>query len=276
VGLASAYTLLHYYGSLPPSESYPRAREAAERALELDEELADAHASLGLVKRDYDRDWEGAEREFQRALQLDPGSASALQWYAELLAMVGRFDEAEARIVEAQRVAPLSLAVRAVHGWVLMSAGRFDEARRELEMTIAMDQGFQLSHWFMGQLDFAQGDYVAAVEALEAATAMSGRLSRRVADLAAASAFAGRQDRALELLGELERRSAGGEYVSRYDLAIVRAGLGERDRAFRELEAALEERTWQVVNMGIDPMLAPIRPDPRFGRLLVRAGLPGR
>ncbi|HSW31814.1 MAG TPA: protein kinase [Longimicrobiales bacterium] len=276
VGLASAYTLLHYYGSLPPSESYPRAREAAERALELDEELADAHASLGLVKRDYDRDWEGAEREFQRALQLDPGSASALQWYAELLAMVGRFDEAEARIVEAQRVAPLSLAVRAVHGWVLMSAGRFDEARRELEMTIAMDQGFQLSHWFMGQLDFAQGDYVAAVEALETATAMSGRLSRRVADLAAASAFAGRQERALELLGELERRSAGGEYVSRYDFAIVRAGLGERDRAFRELEAALEERTWQVVNMGIDPMLAPLRADSRFGRLLVRAGLPGR
>ncbi|MHB1193464.1 MAG: protein kinase domain-containing protein [Longimicrobiales bacterium] len=276
VGLASAYTLLHYYGSLPPSEAYPRAREAAERALELDEELADAHASLGLVKRDFDRDWEGAEREFQRALQLDPGSASALQWYAELLAMVGRFDEAEARIVEAQRVAPLSLAVRAVHGWVLMSAGSFDEARRELEMTIAMDQGFQLSHWFMGQLDFAQGDYVAAVEALETATAMSGRLSRRVADLAAASAFAGRQDRALELLGELERRSAGGEYVSRYDFAIVRAGLGERDRAFRELEAALEERTWQVVNMGIDPMLAPLRADSRFGRLLVRAGLPGR
>ena len=276
VGLASAYTLLHYYGSLPPSEAYPRAREAAERALELDEELADAHASLGLVKRDFDRDWEGAEREFQRALQIDPGSATALQWYAELLAMVGRFDEAEARIVEAQRVAPLSLAVRAVHGWVLMSAGRFDEARRELEMTIAMDQDFQLSHWFLGQLDFAQGDYVAAVEALETATAMSGRLSRRVADLAAASAFAGRQDRALELLGELERRSAGGEYVSRYDFAIVRAGLGERDRAFRELEAALEERTWQVVNMGIDPMLAPLHADPRFGRLLVRAGLPGR
>jgi serine/threonine-protein kinase len=157
-----------------------------------------------------------------------------------------------------------------------MSAGRFDEARRELEMTIAMDQDFQLSHWFLGQLDFAQGDYVAAVEALEIATAMSGRLSRRVADLAAASAFAGRQDRALELLGELERRSAGGEYVSRYDFAIVRAGLGELDRAFRELEAALEERTWQVVNMGIDPMLAPLHADPRFGRLLVRAGLPGR
>jgi TolB-like protein/Tfp pilus assembly protein PilF len=276
VGLASAYTLLHYYGSLPPAQSYPRARAAAERALQLDEGLADAHASLGLVKRDYDRDWEGAEREFQRALQLDPGSVEALQWDAETLAMVGRFDEAEARIEEAQRVAPTSLAVRAVHGWILMSAGRFDDARRELETTIAMNRDFQLSHWFLGQLDFAQGRYPAAVEALETATAMSGRLSRRVADLAEASAFAGRQDRALELLGELERRSGAGEYVSRYDFAIVHAGLGDRDRAFQELEAALAERTWQVVNMGIDPMLAPLRSDPRFGQLLLQAGLPAR
>ena len=91
------------------------------------------------MKGDYDRDWEGAEREFQRALQPDPRSATALQWYAELLAMTGRFDEAEERIEQAQDVAPLSLAVRAVHGWVLMSAGRFQEARAELETTIAME-----------------------------------------------------------------------------------------------------------------------------------------
>jgi serine/threonine protein kinase/tetratricopeptide (TPR) repeat protein len=276
VGLASAYTLLHYYGNLEPAESYPRARVAAERALAQDEGLADAHATLGLVKRDYDRDWEGAEREFQRALQLDPRSPTALQWYAELLAMVGRFDEADERIRQAQEAAPLSLAVRAVHGWVLMSAGRFAEARRELETTIAMDQDFQLSHWFLGQLDFAEGDYLASVEALETATAMSGRLSRRVADLASANAFAGRQDRALELLGELERRRTAGEYVSDYDLAIVFTGLGDPARAIRSLDAALQERTWQVVNMGIDPMLNPLRGDPRFAQLLVRAGLPAR
>ena len=276
VGLASAYTLLHYYGNLRPSDSYPRARVAAERALALDESLADGHAILGLVKRDYDRDWEGAEREFQRALQLDPESASALQWYAELLAMVRRFKEAEQHIEAAQRAKPNDLTVRAVHGWVLLSEGRFDEARRELEMTIAKDPNHQLSHWFLGQLDFAQGDYASAVEALETTTALSGRLSRHVADLASASAFAGRQDRALELLGELERRAAAGEYVSRYDFAIVYAGLGNHQQAFRDLEAALEERTWQVVNMGIDPMLSPLRGDPRFAELLARAGLPSR
>lgn len=273
VGLASAYTLLHYYGNLSPSDAYPRARVAAERALELDESLADAHANLGLVKRDYDRDWEGAEREFQRALQLDPRSVTALQWYAEMLAMTGRFDEAEERIRQAQEAAPLSLAVRAVHGWELTAAGRYEEARRELENTVAMDQDFQLSHWFLGQLAFARHDWETAVSAFETAVAMSGRQSRRVADLAAAHALAGRPDRARELLDELERRRTAGEYVSRYDLAIVFSGLGERERAFRELESALEERTWQVVNMGIDPMLDPLRSDPRFDQLLLRAGL---
>jgi tetratricopeptide (TPR) repeat protein len=273
VGLASAYTLLHYYGDLSPAESYPRARAAAERALELDEGLADAHANLGLVKRDYDRDWEGAEREFQRALQLDPHSATALQWYAELLTMTGRFDEAEARIRQAQEAAPLSLAVRAVHGWVLMSAGRFKDARQVLDSTIAMDPDFELSHWFLGQLDFAQGQYAAAVKSFETATAMSGRLSRRIADLSAANAFAGHKDRARALLNELEQRRQSGQYVSGYDMAIVFAGLGQRDRAFKELESALEERTWEVVNMAIDPMLNPLHSDPRFKQLLTRAGL---
>jgi TolB-like protein len=273
VGLASAYTLLHYYGDLSPAESYPRARAAAEKALQLDEGLADAHANLGLVKRDYDRDWEGAEREFQRALQLDPKSATALQWYAELLTMTGRFGEAETRIREAQDAAPLSLAVRAVHGWILTSAGRFSQARAVLDSTIAMDQDFELSHWFLGQLDFAQRDYTAAVKAFEVSAAMSGRLSRRVADLASADAFAGHKNRARALLNELEQRRQAGQYVSDYDMAIVLAGLGERDRAFKELESALDERTWEVADMAVDPMLIPLRSDPRFKQLLMRAGL---
>jgi tetratricopeptide (TPR) repeat protein len=265
--------LLHYYGDLSPAESYPRARAAAEKALQLDEGLADAHANLGLVKRDYDRDWVGAEREFQRALELDRYSADALQWYAELLTMTGRFDEAEARIEQAQEAHPLSLAIRAVHGWILTSAGRFEEARTQLENTIAMDQDFELSHWFLGQLDFAQKDYRGAIAAFEAATSGDAPPSRRLADLASANAFAGNRDGARALLTELQQRRQAGKYVSGYDLAIVYAGLGERDRAFAELSGALEERTWEVANMAIDPMLEPLHSDPRFNRLLVRAGL---
>jgi eukaryotic-like serine/threonine-protein kinase len=273
VGLASAYTLLHYYGDLSPAQSYPRARAAAEKALQLNEGLADAHANLGLVERDYDRDWQGAEREFKRALQLNPKSATALQWYAELLTMTGRFGEAETRIREAQEAAPLSLTVRAVHGWILTSAGRFREARAVLDSTIAMDQDFELSHWFLGQLDFAQRDYTAAVKAFETSATQSGRLSRRLADLASAEAFAGHKDRTRELLSELEQRRQAGRYVSDYDMAIILAGLGEKDRAFKELSAALDERMREVADMAVDPMLIPLHSDPRFKQLLVRAGL---
>jgi tetratricopeptide (TPR) repeat protein len=273
VGLASSHILLHYYGSLSPAEAYPRARDAAMAALALDESLADAHASLALVMRDYDRDWTRAEREFQRALQLDPQSTTSLQWYAELLAMVGRFEEAEARIQEAQRTS-LSLIVRAVHGWILTCAGDFNAARRQLETTVEMDEDFPQSYWFLGQLRFAQGDYAGAVEALESATQLSERANRMVADLASGYAMAGRRDRARELLEELENKSGFGANVSRYELAIVYAGLGEDGRALAELEGALEERTWQVVNMGIDPMLNPLRGDPRFQDLLLRVGLP--
>ncbi len=273
VGLASAYILLHYYGSLSPAEAYLPAREAVMTALSLDESLADAHASRALVMRDYDRDWAGAELEFQRALQLDPQSTTSLQWYAELLAMVGRFDEAEARIREAQRTS-LALIVRAVHGWILTCAGDFGAARRQLETTVGMDEGFAQSHWFLGQLRFAQGDYAGAAEALERATRLSERANRMVADLASAYALAGDDTRARELLAELENKSGIGANVSRYELAIVYAGLGEDGRALAELEAAMEERTWQVVNMGIDPMLNPLRGHPRFQELLLLVGLP--
>jgi serine/threonine protein kinase/tetratricopeptide (TPR) repeat protein len=274
-GLASAYVVLPYYGGLP-GEAYPRARRAAEEALRLDEGLADAHASLGLVKRDFERDWLGAEREFRRAIELDSASGSALQWYAEFLAMVSRFDEAEAWIRQAQQVSPLSLTARAVHGWILLCAGRTDEALRQLGATLDMDPDFSVTHWFLGQLHVQRRDYDAAVEALEEASRLSGGASRMVADLGSAYALRGDRDRARALLDRLRELSSQGVHVSRYEYSVVHAGLGEFDQAIRELEAALEERTWQVVNMNIDPMLRPVRDDPRYPGLVRRMGLPGR
>jgi non-specific serine/threonine protein kinase len=273
VGLASSYILLHYYGSLTPAEAYPRARTAAEKALALDESLADAHASLGLVLRDYDRDWSGAEREFQRALQLDPSSVTAHQWYAEMLAMQRRFAEAEQQILQAERISSLNLAVRAVHGWILTCAGRVDDAREVLESTVARKPDDSLANWFLGQFLFSIGAYDRAAEVLEHAMVLSGRASRRIADYAAALAMGGHTDQARDLLAELRRQSEGGSNVSRYEYAIVYGALGEKDRAFEELRAALDERTWQVVNMGVDPMLGPLRDDPRFPALLRRVGL---
>ncbi len=275
-GLASSYILLHYYAGLSPEESYPRAREAAERALELDESLADAHASLGLVNRDFDRDFEEAEREFRRALDLDPRSTSALQWYAELLTVLGRFDEAEARILEAEASARLNRTVRAVHGWILTGAGRYAEAETQLLATLELDPDFALTNWFLGQLHFARGDYAAAVETLLRATEFSGGSSRMRADLASATARAGDPTAARGILADLEATAAAaGSTISRYEAAIVHAGLGETDVALAELEASLDERTWQVVNMGVDPMLGALRSSPRFQGLLRRVRLPG-
>lgn len=275
-GLASAYILLHYYAGVNPEESYPRARAAAQRALQLDESLADAHASLGLVNRDFERDFAGAEREFRRALDLDPSSTSALQWYAELLTIVGRFDEAEARILEAEASARLNRTVRAVHGWILTGAGRYAEAQAQLLATLELDPDFAVTNWFLGQLYFARGEYASAVETLRRATEFSGGSSRMRADLASAIARAGDPERAREILADLEARARdAGSTISRYETAIVLAGLGETDRALSELEASLGERTWQVVNMGVDPMLGSLRSSPRFQGLLRRVGLPG-
>ncbi len=273
-GLASSFVLLPYYGGLPPSEAYPEARKAAEQALALNERLAEAHAALGLVSRDYERDWAGAEREFRRALQLDPESTSAQQWYAEYLAALGRFEEAELNILQAERSSRVSLTSRAVHGWILLCAGQLDAGLAQLEATREMGPEFPLTHWFIGQLQVRRGRYEEAVEALTKATELSRGNTRMLADLGSAYALLGRKADARAILDRLRRIADQGNHVPRFEYAIVLAGLGERDEAFRELEAALEERTWHMAMITIDPMLDPLRDDPRFEGLVSSVGLP--
>jgi tetratricopeptide (TPR) repeat protein len=273
-GLANSYVLLPYYSGTSPSEAYPKARRAAQQALDLDRTIAEAHAVLGLVKRDFERDWPGAELEFKRAIDLNPTSGQALQWYAETLTMSGRFREAEQTILEAQRVMPLSLAVRAVHGWVLFCAGRGEAALDQLQATLQMDPDYAMTHWFLGQLYVQRGEYGAAIAALERATRLSPDASRMIADLGSAYGLRGDRDKAQASLDRLSELSDRGVNVSRYEFSVVYAGLGDNDRAIRELESALEELTWQVVLVKVDPMLAPLRDDPRFIGLVRRVGLP--
>ncbi|MHB1312371.1 MAG: protein kinase domain-containing protein [Gemmatimonadaceae bacterium] len=270
--LANAYILKHYYGGASPGASYPRAREAAQRALHFDESLADAHATLGLVLRDYERDWPRAEAEFQRAIQLDPSSENSRQWYAELLTSLGRFDEAEVQILKAEEVTS-SLVPRAVHGWILTSAGRSDDALRQLQETKAMDPSFVLTHWFLGQLFVQRGDYGAAVRALEEATRLSPGSSRYAADLASAYALRGERAKAESVLVTLRARERDGAYVSRYEYAVINAGLGDLTAAVANLNGALDEGTWQVANMKIDPMLIPLHDVAAYPGLLRRVGL---
>ena len=273
-GLAITYILRHYYGNLPPRDSYPRAREAAEAALELDGSLTEAHAALGLVYRDYELKFGEAEHEFQRALQLDPRSELVLQYYAELLAMLGRFSEAEKYIKLAEAAAPLEVPIQAVHGWILLCAGDIERARVQLRTALAREPDSALANWFLGQLFFAEGEYTRAAEPLHRAVEISGNATRFVADYASALAMVGNRAESELLLEELETQLAVGSNVSLYESAIIHAALGDLDRAFVQLEAALGEGTWQVANMKVDPMLGPLRNDPRFSDLLLRAGFP--
>ena len=273
-GLAITYILRHYYGNLTPHDSYPMAREAAEAALDLDGSLSEAHAALGLVYRDYELKFADAEREFQRALQLDSRSELVLQYYAELLAMLGRFSEAEEYIKRAEAAAPLDVPIQAVHGWILLCAGDIERARVQLQTALAREPESALANWFLGQLFFAEGEYTRAAETLHRAVEISGEASRFVADYASALAMVGNRAESELLLKELETQLAVGSNVSLYESAIIYAALGDLDKAFVRLEAALGEGTWQVANMKVDPMLGPLRSDPRFSNLLLRAGFP--
>lgn len=274
-GLANSYILLHYYGTLPPDSAYSLAREAAETALAIDLLQAEAHAALGLVYRDHERDFLRAQNELERAIELDDQAASSLQWYAEHLAITGQFARAKDFILRAERINPLDVAVRAVHGWISLCAGDFSDAEIRLREALDMDPDNPLANWFLGQLRFAEGDFPRAVETLERAALLNGDASRMKADLAGALAMAGDQDRARSLLSELTAGKAAGENISMYESAIVHAALGDHDRAFSQLEEALEEGTWQVANMPVDPMLSGLRDDPRFPALLVQAGFGG-
>jgi serine/threonine-protein kinase len=273
-GLANCYSLLNYYSGSEPGDSYPKAREAANEAIRLDSSIADAHAALGLIMRDYDRDWQGADREFSRAIQLDPKLGTARQWYAEYLTCVGRFDDAIAEIREAQNLSPHSLAIRAVQGWILLCAGRSEEAIAQLQTTSDMNPQFALAHWFLGQSYSSRGEYDRATAELEKAVELSGGGSRMKADLACVYGLQGKRARALAILDEFDAVSRQGRYVSQYERAVVYAGLGMLDGAIQALHKALAERAWHTVTLKVDPMLRPLRSDSRYAEALLRLGLP--
>jgi serine/threonine-protein kinase len=272
--LANAYSLQSYYGGLPPTEAFAQAKANAEKALALDETLAEAHTALGLVERDYDHDWASAEREFKRALELDPGYATAHQWYAEYLTAVGRFDDALAEIKLAQRLAPSSLIVNATLGWVLYCAGRTTDAIDQIRRTLEMDSEFPVAHWFLGLAQLRRGANVEALAALDTSIRLAPQNTHVQADRAHALAVSGRRHDASTVLTALKLKEAGGSYVSPYSFAVIHAGLGNIDQAFSALETAYQEHPWDLFKLKVDPMLDRLRSDPRFAAMVQRLHFP--
>jgi TolB-like protein/Tfp pilus assembly protein PilF len=271
-GLADYYNVLPFYRRVSPRNVFPRAKAAAEQALALDDGLAEAHASLAFVKAYYDWDWAGAEREFRRALELNPSYGAAHHSYSRLLAAMGRIDEATAEIRRAEQVEPISMVLKANTGMILFFGRRYDDAIQQLQETLELDSTFGVAHWGIGLAYEQKGMYPRAIAELEKAASLSQRDPNVLSSLGHAYAVAHRLPEAGHLVDELEKQSRQG-YVSSYFFALIYAGRGEADRAVAALSQAAEERSTLLVYLRMDPRFAELHADPRFRALLRRLGL---
>jgi serine/threonine protein kinase/Flp pilus assembly protein TadD len=273
-GIADCYSLLGWdlFGALPPREALPIAKAAAKKALETDDSLAEAHNSLAWTKLAFDWDWMGAEREFKRAIELNPGYAITHHWYAECLAGMGRYAEALAEIRQAQELDPLSLIISSIVGWVFYFDRRDDQAIAEFRKTLELDPNFWVAHWTLGRAYEQKAMFVEAIAEIQKAIDFSGGSPLSLAALGHTYAVWGRRAEAERVLNELKESSKQG-YISPYGIAAIHAGLGEKDQAFIWLEKAYEERSGWLIWLRAEPISDPLRSDPRFQDLLRRIGL---
>jgi TolB-like protein/DNA-binding winged helix-turn-helix (wHTH) protein/Flp pilus assembly protein TadD len=271
-GLADSWLPLGWYGFLSPSEIFPHAKVAVTRALSLDDSLAEAHTSLAFVKVYCDRDWEGAEREFRRAIDLNPNYANGHHWYAEFLSLVGRHAQA---IAESQRARELDPLSNIINTWVssrYFFARQYDKAVEEGRNAVEMDPGFGPARLVLGQAYEQKGLLKEAIAEFERASSLGGGGSMYAASLAHALGLAGRRPEALKVMEDLKNRVGSG-FISSYDLAIARLGLGDRDKVFELLRAAVQEHSPRVAFLGVEPRFDGLRADTRCRELLRSIGL---
>jgi TolB-like protein/Tfp pilus assembly protein PilF len=271
-GLAESYCLFNYYEVLPPSESCPKATAAAMKALKIDETLAEAHAALGWIKMSCDWDWPGSEREFKRALEINPNYGTARVWYGNYFEAIGRLDDAIAERRRALEAEPLSLIISAVLGHTLYNLRRYDQAIEELRKTLDMDPSFVEAHFYLGTVYEQKAMFAEAVAEFRQALKTSGGAPRFVGALGHAYAISGQRRMAQESLVQLKEQSKQ-RYVTSYDIAVVYIGLKERDQTLKYLEMAFEDRSWWLCWLRVDPRFDAIRSDPRYQDLLRRMHL---
>jgi serine/threonine-protein kinase len=271
-GLADAYNLLGDYLG-PPKEFFPKAEAAAIRALEMDDTLAEAHASFGYVKSSFYWDWPGAEKEYKRAIELKPSYAQAHQWYAFNLIQLGRFDQAIAEVRRARELDPLSLIINSSAGIIFYSARKYDQAILAFKNALDMEYDFRVAHYYLGLVYVEKGAFEEGIAELQIAVDISERNPRYLSGLGKAYAAAGKRGDALAILDELEEM-AERRYVQSINIAEVYGDLGEKDQAFAWSEKAYEARDWDILTLKMGPRFDSLRDDPRFHDLLRRIGLP--
>lgn len=271
-GLADCYVLLPLFGGVAPTEAFPQAKEAASRALELDASLAEAHTSLAYSHAFFDWDFETAEEGFQRAIALNPGYPTAHQWYAFLLAALGRHPEAEVEARRAVELDPLSLVIHTDLGMVLYFARRHEAAVEQFGRALDLDPTFAYAHFGRGHAELALGRQDEAVAAMRRAAELAAGLAAMQAAYGYALGVAGRQGEARAILADLEARAARG-YVEASNFAFVHTGLGEKAQALEWLAKACDERSRFVVFFTTWPIYDSLRGEPGWGELVERVGL---
>jgi DNA-binding winged helix-turn-helix (wHTH) protein/TolB-like protein/tetratricopeptide (TPR) repeat protein len=271
--LADAYNTLGGFDALASAEAFPKAREAAEKALKLDENLAEAHSALAVVKFSYDWEFTAAEREFQRALEINPSYSDVHKMNGYYLAAMGRFDEALREMKRAQELDPLNLEKIAGIGEILYHQRQYDQAIEQYRKALEMDENSGFVHWALGRTLLAQSKYNQAIAEFQKAVPLSGDSPDEPAELARAYALSGRQDQAQKILEELKRLSEH-KHVAPTVMAAIYGALGDKTQAFALLNKAFNERDFILVMLNVEPMFDPLRPDSRFGELTRRVGLP--
>ncbi|MEO5817514.1 MAG: protein kinase [Gemmatimonadaceae bacterium] len=268
-GLSDAVALHVDYRSVPVHEGFERAKALARKALALDDTLAEAHASLAWCLFVYDWDWDLADAEFQRAIELDPRYATAHQWYSFLLASSGRVEEAIISGHTAQELDPASVSVRRSLAWLYIYARRYEQARYHLTRAIAMNPTAEESYRVLGIALALDGQFDESERVLREAVHMHGAGTYTLATLGYSLARAGKRDEATSILADLEQRRER-EYVSPVALATVQIGLGNNARALDWSEVAYEERRGWLAYFTVNPVVDPLRQEPRFKALVAR------
>ena len=274
-GLADTYAWIYRRPSRslrPPREVFPKAKAAVLKALELDDTLAEAHLALAYIKEAFDWDWEGAERSYQRAIELNPNYAAARHGYALFLAISRRFDESFKHIEVAQRLDPLSRSVRNGKGWLYLWSQQYDLALSQSQTMIDLEPSLSQVHYFRGIVYTQKAMYDDAIASHERAIAMSGETARSLALLAHAYGRAGQTARAHALIIRVLERSKQ-DYVQPHDVAIAYLGVGDKEHALKWLERGFEERDELGALARAPFWYAPLRSEPRFQDLLRRLRL---
>jgi DNA-binding winged helix-turn-helix (wHTH) protein/TolB-like protein/Tfp pilus assembly protein PilF len=270
-GLADSYQILAFHGALSPMEYFPMAKAAAEKAIGIDNNLAEAHTALAYMKYVYDWDWAGADAEFKQAIKLNPNYATAHQWYGEYLGQMGHFDEGLAERKKALRLDPLSPIITSQQGYSYLDARRYDSAIEEFRKASELYPDFSLAHDFLSYALALNGLYDDAIAERQKAITLTND-SYHFTGLAMIYAKSGRRVEAQKLLTEIILNSKN-RYYPLAHIAAVYAALDDKDKAFQWLDKAYQRKDWAMVRLKVEPVFDSLRSDARFSELLKRMKL---